>query len=243
MAILRNLAALMLTLPLLGCGGVANRALPLDPTLIMAQPLARTAERPPPFARRIAQSNTAVGGGIAGMLIGAAVTATINNDERQRSRIGEVPSPAGVDPAAIIEAMIGDHLITNFAARPNLREFYSGSVRATASFERAEQVAALARRRGLSGLVIDVVALEFYADSTGRNLGLVDEAFSVVVTAQLTLIDVATGTIVASGACEGKNGNTQPIQNAVEDGARLTTLLAQKAAANCAVQLIGNVLQ
>ena len=243
MAIIRNLAALMLVLPLLGCGGAANRALPLEPTLIMAQPLARTAERPPPFARRIAQSNTTVGGGIAGMLIGAAVTATINNDERQRSRIGEVPSPAGVDPGAIIEAMIGDHLINNFAARPYVGSLSAGSVRETASFERAEQVAALARRRGLSGLVIDVVALEFYADSTGRNLGLVDEAFSVVVTAQLTLIDVATGTIVASGGCKGKNRNTQAIQNAVDDGARLTTLLAQKAAANCATQLIENILQ
>ncbi len=243
MAILRNLTALLLTLPLLACGTLANRALPLDPTLILAQPLARTVERAPPFARRIAQSNTAVGGGLAGMLIGAAVTATINNDERQRSRIGEVPSPTGVDPGAIIEAMIGDHLINNFAARPNMGEFLSGSVRQTASFERAEQVAALARRRGLSGLVIDVVALEFYADSTGRNLGLLDEAFSVVVSAQLTLVDVATGTILASGGCEGKNGNTQPIQNVVDDGTRLSTLLAQKAAANCAVQLIEEILQ
>ncbi len=243
MAILRSLTAMLLFLTLLACGNAANRALPLEPTLIMAQPLARTVERAPPFARRIAQSNTSVGGGIAGILIGAAVTATINNDERQRSRIGEVPSPSGVDPGAIIEAMIGDHLINNFAARPNLRELYSGSVRETASFERAEQVAALAQRRGLSGLVIDVVALEFYADSTGRNLGLVDEAFSVVVTAQLTLIDVATGNIIASGGCEGKNGNVQSIQNAVDDGARLTTLLAQKAAANCAAQLIGSLLQ
>lgn len=243
MAIFRNLSAIPLFLLLIACGGAANRALPLEPSLLLAQPLARTAERAPPFARRIAQSNASVGGGIAGILIGAAVTATINNDERQRSRIGEVPSPLGVDPAAIIEAMIGDHLISNFGARPFVGALSAGSVRETASFERAEQVAELARRRGLSGLVIDVVALEFYADSTGRNLGLVDEAFSVVVTAQLTLIDVLTGDIIASGGCEGKNANVQAIQNAVDDGPRLTTLLAQKAAANCAAQLIANVLQ
>ena len=231
------------SLPLFACSGIGNQNVVLEPTLILTQPLSRTSERAPPFARHIAQSSTSIAGGVGAMLIGAAVTATINNDERQRSRIGEVPSPNNVDPGAIIEAMIGDHLINNFNARPNVGEFFAGSVRETTSFERAPQIAALARRRGLSGIVIDVVALEFYADSTGRNLGLVDEAFKVVVTAQLTLIDVATGNVIASGSCEGQNGNPHAIQNAVDDGTRLTTLLAQKAAAECAAELIAKTLQ
>ncbi len=243
MTILRLLITFVLILPLLSCGGNASRSVPLEPTLIFTQALSSTSERAPPFARHIAQSGNSIGGGLTGMLIGAAVTATINKDERLNSRINEVPSPSNVDPGAIIEAMIGDHLIANFNARPNVGQFFAGSVRETTSAERAPQIAALAQRRGLSGLVIDVVALEFYADSTGRNLGLVDEAFQVVVTAQLTLIDVATGNAIATARCEGKNGNPQAIQNAVDDGARLTTLLAQKAAANCAAQLISNALQ
>lgn len=243
MGIFRKLFALVMALPVLACGQIGNRAAPLEPALFLAQPLARTVERAPPFARHIAQSQNVMGGGIAGILIGAAVTATINNDERARSRIGEVPSPMNVDPGAIIEAMIGDHLIAEFGARPNVGQFYAGSVRETASVERAPKIAALARRRGLSGIVIDVVALELYADSTGRNLGLVDEAFSVNVTAQMTLIDVATGTVIASGTCEGNQGNTTLISSAVEDGARLTTVLAQRAAASCAQQLIERVLR
>ncbi len=225
------------------CGLTPDLGKPLEPTLIYTQALSRTSERAPPYSRHIAQSNTSFGGGFAGMIIGAAVTATINNDERLRSRVFEIPSPSNVDPGAIIEAMIGDHLINNFGARPNIGAFFAGSVRETTSAERAPKIAELARRRGLSGLVIDVVALEFYADSTGRNLGLVDEAFYVVVTAQLTLIDVATGIVIASGSCEGQNGNPQPIQNAVDDGTQLTTLLAQKAAANCAVELISKTLR
>jgi len=243
MAILKTVFIVSISLVLLGCQNLVQRAAPLDAGLVLAQPLARTSERPPPFARRIAQSSTSVGGGLAGMLIGAAVTATINNDERMRSRIGEVPSPENVDPGAIIETLIGEHLASNFGARRNLGSFYAGSVRETTSIERAPKIAELARRRGLSGIVIDVVALEYYADSTGRNLGLVNENFQVVVSAQMTLIDIFSGQIIASGGCVGKNGNAQAIENAVEDGPRLTSLLAQKAAAACAEQLVNNLLR
>lgn len=239
-----NWLKLMVFLPLLACGQVGGNALPLEPNLLLNQPLSRTAERPPPFARRIAQSGSGgIGGGIAGFLIGKAVSATINADERARSRIGEVPTPQSVDPGLIIESMIADHLIAQFNARPNVRQFYAGSVRETASNERAPKVAELARRRGLSGVVVDVVALEYFADSTGRNLGLVSETFRIVVSAQMNLVDVATGTVLASGSCTGSHENLTSIEAAVEDGAQLTTLLAQKAAASCAAQLIKQELQ
>jgi len=231
-------------LPLLAaCGGVGERAAPLAPAALEGQPLSRTSERAPPFARRVAQSGGGgLGGGVAGFLIGKAVTATLNADERARSRIGEVPTPQGVDPGQIIENMIADHLISDYGARPNLRDFFAGSVRETASAERAPKVAELAQRRGLSGVAIDVVALEYYADSTGRNLGLVNEAFRIVVSAQMNLVDIATGAVLATGSCTGSHENVAPIDAAVEDGARYTTLLAQKAAADCAVQLIRTAL-
>ena len=104
-------------------------------------------------------------------------------------------------------------------------------------------MAELAQRRGLNGVVVDVVALEYYADSTGRNLGLVDEAFRIVVTAQMNLVDIASGAVIASGSCEGNQGNTTLISSAVDDGARLTTVLAQRAAAACAQQLIAEILR
>lgn len=234
------LAAVLL---LAACGDSSDRSAPVEPTLLLAQPLSRTAERAPPFARHIAQSRTPLGGGIGGMIIGAAVNAALNQDDRARSLIGQVPSPTNVDPGTIIEAMIADHLVAEFGARPNLADFYAGSVRETTSVERAPQIAALARRRGLSGVVIDVVALEFYADSTGRNLGLVDEAFNVVVRAQMTLVDVATGAVIAQGECMAANGNKQAIVNVIEDGPSLTTLLAQKAAGACANNLISRYLR
>ncbi|MBL1436119.1 MAG: hypothetical protein COB08_007965 [Rhodobacteraceae bacterium] len=90
--------------------------------------------------------------------------------------------------------------------------------------------------------MVDVVALEYFADSTGRNLGLVDEAFRIVVTAQMNLVDIASGEVIAASTCEGNQGNTTLISSAVEDGARLTTLLAQRAAANCAQQLISRLV-
>ena len=242
--IFKKLGMLAMVLPVFACGSPAANAPPLAPDLVANQPISRTSERPPPFARRVAQSGgVGLGGGIAGFFIGRAVTETVNADERARSRIGEVPSPRSVDPGEIIEAMIADHLITAFNARENVRAFYAGSVRATGSLERGPLVAELAQRRGLNGVVVDVVALEFYADSTGRNLGLVDEAFKIVVTAQMNLVDVATGEVIASGACEGNQGNTTLISSAVEDGARLTTVLAQRAAANCAQQLIERVVR
>jgi hypothetical protein len=182
-----------------------------------------------------------LGGGIAGFFIGKAVTGALNADERARSRIGEVPTPSGVDPGAIIESTIADYLIAEFGARENVRAFYAGSVRETGSVERGPKVAELAERRGLSGVVVDVVALEYYADSTGRNLGLLDEAFRIVVTAQMNLVDIASGAVLASSTCEGNQGNTTLISAAVEDGARLTTVLAQRAAAACAQQLIARV--
>ncbi len=240
----KNWIKLLVFLPVAACVQVAEISPPLAPDLLAGQPLSRTAERPPPFARRIAQSGgVGLGGGIAGFLIGKAVTATLNADERARSRIGEVPTPQGVDPGKIIETMIADYLMATFNTRPNLRPFYAGSVRGTTSAERAPRVAALATRQGLSGVVIDVVALEYYADSTGRNLGLVDETFRVVVSAQMTLLDIATGTVIATGSCTGSHENLADIKAAIEDGPRLTTLLAQKAAAACAQQLIGRELQ
>jgi len=240
----KNWLTLFFLLPVMACTNAAQRAAPLAPDLIAGQPISRTSERPPPFARRIAQSGgVGLGGGIAGFFIGKAVTETLNADERARSRIGEVPTPNGVDPGAIIESMIADHLIAEFGARENVRVFYAGSVRETGAAERGPKVARLAQLRGLSGVVVDVVALEYYADSTGRNLGLVDEAFRIVVTAQMNLVDVASGAVIASGACEGTQGNTTQISSAVEDGARLTTVLAQRAAAACAQQLIEQVLR
>jgi len=231
-------------LPLIACGQVAERTPPMARELLAGQPVSRTAERAPPFARRVAESGgVGLSGGVAGFILGKVVTRTINADERARSRIGAVPTPQGVDPGLIIESMIADYLIANFGARPNLRDFYAGSVRVTASGERAPQVAELARRRGLSGVVIDVVALEYYADSTGRNLGLVDERFRIVVSALMSLIDVESGTVIASGRCEGTHENLAEISAAIEDGPRLTTLLAQKAAADCAAQLIARELR
>ncbi len=239
---MRNWIKLLLLLPVLGCVKTGPEAEPVAPEMISGQPLSRTAERPPPFARRIAQSGgVGIGGGIAGFFIGKVVTESLNADERARSRIGAVPTPEGVDPGAIIENTIADYLISAYGARENLRTFYAGSVRETGSSERGPKVAALARRRGLSGVVVDVVALEYYADSTGRNLGLVDEAFRIVVTAQMNLVDVAGGSVIASGRCEGNQGNTTLISSAVEDGPQLTTLLAQRAAADCAGQLIAKL--
>ncbi len=212
--------------------------------MLLGEPLSRSAERVPPFARRIAQSGgIGFGGGIAGFVVGRVVTNTLNADERARSRIGEVPTPQGVDPGLIIESMIADYLVANFAALPGLTPFYADSVRETGSAERALKMVELARQRGLKGLVIDVVALEFYADSTGRNLGLVDEAFRIVVSAEMNLVDIENGEVIASGSCEGSQGNTTLISSAVEDGARLTTLLAQRAAADCAQQLIVDVVR
>ncbi len=241
---MKNRLILLLLLPVMACTNAARQAPPLAPALIAGQPISRTSERPPPFARRIAQSGgVGLGGGIAGFLIGRAVTGALNADERARSRIGEVPTPQGVDPGAIIERMIADRLIADFGARENVRDFYAGSVRETASSERGPKVSRLAQLRGLSGVVVDVVALEYYADSTGRNLGLVDEAFRIVVTAQMNLVDVASGTVIASGSCEGNQGNTTLISSAVEDGAGLTTVLARRAAAACARQLIEQVVR
>jgi len=228
----------------MACGNPREAMPPIEPDMLRAQPISRTSERPPPFARRIAQSGgVGLGGGIAGFFIGKVVTESLNADERTRSRIGEVPTPSGVDPGAIIESMIADYLIAEFGARENVRVFYAGSVRETGSAERGPKVAALAQRRGLSGVVVDVVALEYYADSTGRNLGLVDEAFRIVVTAQMNLVDIASGTVIASGSCEGTQGNTTLISSAVDDGARLTTVLAQRAAAACAQQLIAQAVR
>ncbi len=241
---MKNWAKLMLLLPVMACAKTGQQAVSIAPDLLSGQPLSRTSERPPPFARRIAQSEgSSLGGGIVGFIIGKAVTETLNADERARSRIGEVPTPEGVDPGAIIENMVADHLIEAFGARENLRAFYAGSVRATGSAERGPMVAELAQRRGLNGVVIDVVALEYYADSTGRNLGLVDEAFRIIVTAQINLVDIASGAVVVSGTCEGSQGNTTQISSAVEDGPRLTTVLAQRAAAACAQQLIARMVK
>lgn len=235
---------ILLVLPLLGCMKTAPEAEPIAPDMIAGQPISRTSERPPPFARHIAQSGgVGLGGGLAGFFIGKAVTGALNADERARSRIGEVPTPEGVDPGAIIENMIADELVAKFGARPHIRAFYAGSVRDTGAAERGPKVAKLAQLRELNGVVVDVVALEYYADSTGRNLGLVDEAFRIVVTAQMNLVDVASGAVIASGRCEGTQGNTTLISSAVEDGARLTTLLAQRAAAACAQQLIARLVR
>ena len=241
---INNFAALAVAVLAQGCTAPQDRAPNLVPDMFAGQPLSRTSERPPPFARHIAQSrNVGLGGGIAGFFIGRAVSETMNADERARSRIGEVPTPEGVDPGAIIESMIADKLIADFGARENVRDFYAGSIRETGAAERGPKVARLAQLRALSGVVIDVVALEYYADSTGRNLGLVDEAFRIVVTAQMNLVDVASGAVIASGSCEGAQGNTTLISSAVEDGARLTTVLAQRAAAACAQQLIAEVVR
>ncbi len=241
---MKNWLTLLFLLPVLACTNAARQGPPLAPDMIVGQPISRTSERPPPFARRIAQSGgVGLGGGITGFFIGRAVTSAVNADERARSRVGEVPTPSGVDPGAIIESMIADHLIAEFGARENVRVFYAGSVRETGAVERGPKVAVLAQRRGLSGVVVDVVALEYYADSTGRNLGLVDEAFRIVVTAQMNLVDIASGAVIASGSCEGSQGNTTLISSAVEDGARLTTVLAQRAAAGCAQQLIEQVVR
>jgi len=238
----KTLMAVSLAILLAACGGPAENSITLVPEQLTGQPISRTSERPPPFARRIAQSGgVGLGGGIAGFFIGRAVTGAVNADEQARSRIGEVPTPEGVDPGAIIESTIADHLIAEFGARENVRAFYAGSIRETGSVERGPKVAELAARRGLSGVVVDVVALEYYADSTGRNLGLVDEAFRIVVTAQMNLVDITSGAVIATGKCEGTQGNTTLISSAVEDGARLTTLLAQRAAAHCAQQLIARV--
>ncbi len=235
---------ILFLLPVVACTNTAQQAEPLSPDLIAGQPLSRTSERPPPFARRVAQSNgVGFGGGIAGFFIGKAVTETLNADERARSRIGEVPTPEGVDPGAIIENMVADELISKFGARENVRAFYAGSVRETGAAERGSKVARLAQVRALHGVIVDVVALEYYADSTGRNLGLMDEAFRIVVTAQMNLVDVASSTVIASGRCEGNQGNTTLISSAVEDGPRLTTVLAQRAAAACAQQLISQVVR
>jgi len=240
----KTLTALALAITLTACGSPSENTITLAPEQITGQPISRTSERPPPFARRVAQSGgVGLGGGIAGLLIGKAVTESMNADERARSRIGEVPTPEGVDPGAIIESTIADVLIAEFGARENVRAFYAGSVRETGSTERGPKVAEIAARRGLSGVVVDVVALEYYADSTGRNLGLIDEAFRIVVTAQMNLVDIASGAVIASGSCEGNQGNTTQISSAVEDGPRLTTVLAQRAAAACAQQLISRVVR
>ncbi len=242
--IFKTCGVLLLGAALQGCVGAGGQAPDLQRDRIAGQPLSSTVERPPPFSRRIAQSGGGgIGGGIAGFLIGKAVTATLNADDRARSKIGEVPTPQGVDPGAIIENTIADYLIAEFGARPNLRPFYAGSLRETGANERAAGVANLARRRGLSGVVIDVVALEYYADSSGRNLGLLDEAFRIVIRAEMNLVDIATGEVLAFGSCTGTHDNLTKIEAAIEDGPRLTTLLAQKAAADCAGQLIDTALK
>ncbi len=210
---------------------------------LVAQPVLRALERPPLFTRSLPVAESGLPGGVLGFLVGEARNRALNADNQNRTQINTIATPTEVDPAALIDEAIATHLNRNFATRPNLRDLYAYNVRGTTVGERAPELTEIARRRGLSGILIDVYLVAFGAESTGRDLGLRDEKFSVRVAANMAIYDIETGAVLVSGQCDETNTRPQLISDAAAQGVAASTIFAREAAKNCADSLIETYLR
>lgn len=227
--------------------GCVNLAPPLSQNIpraaLVAQPVTRALERPPLFTRSLPVSETGLPGGVVGFFLSEAVNRTVNANNHNNTQINSIATPTGVDPAGQIEQSLATHLNRNFATQPSLRDLQAANVRATTIAERAPELTAIARRRGLSGILIDVYVTEFGALSTGRNLGLTTEAFTVRVAANMAIYDIETGAVLASGNCDATNGRPQNIATTIAGGVTAISVVARQAASACADQLIATYLR
>jgi len=241
------IARLILTGVVLALVGCVQVAPPLSANIpraaLVAQPVVRALERPPLFTRSIAEARSGISGGPLGFLLGEATDAALNANNQNRTQINLIATPTGSDPAALIEETIATHLNRSFATRPVLRDLQAGNVRGTTVAERGPELTDIARRRGLSGVLIDVYLTKFGAESSGRNLGLTDEAFLVRVAANMALYDIETGAILATGRCDDTNPRAQLISNVANGGPASTAIFVREAAQACAESLISTYLR
>jgi len=238
---------LILLSAMLASAGCINVAPPLSENIpraaLVAQPVVRSLERPPLFTRTLPVASSGLPGGVMGFIAGEARNAAINANNQNRTLINSIATPSGVDPAAIIEYMLATHLNRNFATRPSLRDMQANNVRGTTIAERGPELTEMARRRGLTGILLDVYLTSFGAESTGRNMGLTSEAFSIRVSANMAIYDIETGAILATGNCDELNSRQQVIATVAAGGAASSSILAREAAINCADSLIKTYLR
>lgn len=241
------IARLMILAATLVLAACVRTAPPLSANIpraaLVAQPVVRSLERPPLFTRSLPEARAGLPGGVLGFIVGEATNAAVNANNQNRTQINLIATPTGVDPAALIEEAIATHLNRSFATRPSLRDMQANNVRGTTVAERAPELTEMARRRGLSGILIDVYLTGFGAESTGRNLGLTDEAFSVRVRANMAIYDIATGATLATGSCDALNARPQLISTVADAGPASTAIFAREAAQACADQLIRTYLR
>lgn len=238
---------LSLLAALLAVAGCVNTAPPLSENIpraaLVAQPVTRSLERPPLFTRTLPVATSGLPGGVMGFIMSEARNAAINANNQNRTQINSIATPTGVDPAALIEEALAIHLNRNFATRPTLRDMQANNVRGTTVAERAPEITEMARRRGLTGIMLDVYLTGFGAESTGRNMGLTDEAFSIRVSANMAIYDIETGAVLATGQCNELNTRQQVIADVAAGGAASSAIFAREAAMNCADSLIKTYLR
>ncbi|MEX0970480.1 MAG: hypothetical protein WD046_08575 [Paracoccaceae bacterium] len=243
MRIMRNLAMASVLL----ATGCVNVAPPLSANIpraaLVAQPVVRALERPPLFTRSLPVAESGLPGGVVGFIVSEARNAALNANNQNRTQINSIATPTEVDPAALIEEAIATHLNRNFATRPTLRDLHANNVRGTTVAERAPELTEMARRRGLSGILIDVYITAFGAESSGRDLGLRDEEFSVRVAANMAIYDIETGAVLVSGHCNETNTRPQLIADAIAGGVSASSIFSREAAQNCAKSLIETYLR
>lgn len=227
--------------------GCVNVAPPLSANIpraaLVAQPVARSLERPPLFTRTLPVAESGLPGGVLGFIVGEATNAALNANNQNRTQINSIATPTEVDPAAQIEEAIATHLNRNFATRPTLRDLHASNVRGTTVPERAPELTEIARRRGLSGILIDVYLTAFGAESLGRDLGLRNEKFIIRVAANMAIYDIATGAVLATGRCDETNTRPQAISDVAAGGVAASAIFAREAASNCADTLIKTYLR
>jgi hypothetical protein len=213
--------------PLVDAGGLAGRT------------VSTAAEPPRPLERRYAEATDP--SMVTGQAIGTLVAGIAAANEQQRSRIGSVVAPS-VDPARSVEAIIAEHLVRERGAVPGRTPVNVGDIGYSDPQQRAPEITRRARVQGIGGVVVDVLATEMAAVSTGVGLGLRREEFYLSLAANFALVDVETGRILAQGTCSrAAEDRPYSFPEMQAGGQPLIDRAFETLAQQCAAQLISGL--
>jgi hypothetical protein len=230
----RVLPALFLLLA--ACAGTGPL---VDPGALAGRTVSVATEPTRPLDRRYAEVTDP--SMVTGQAIGTLVAGIAAANEEQRSRIGSVIAPS-TDPARSVETIIVEHLVRERGAVLGRTPVNVGDVGHADPQQRAPEITRRARVQGIGGVVVDVHATDMAAVSTGVGLGLRREEFYLSFAANLALVDVETGRILAQGSCtRAAEDRRYSFPEMQAGGQPLIDRAFETLAQQCAAQLISGL--
>jgi len=187
-------------------------------------------------------TNSLVAMGLANNLVDVALKASTGTYEKT----AQIALPS-LDPARIVEDKLLGLLATHYHASPSARLTLSGlPLKGGGSWPDKSRVGAVvagARARGFDGVVLDIVPVTYDALTHGHGLTIGGARVVFAYWADVAIVDVASGKLLASGFCAHSGGANPRLKSVLAGEQSFVDERVRKIADKCAADMSKKILR